>query len=195
MGWWEWEEGRKEDRMGAACGGVWRPWDFSSDVGVNRGETDRSIDRPFRPSFPLFLFIAICVTAHITCNCATGLQAWSTQGLAEVRKFVWGLSALFPDRQPKRVIARVRNLCDVFREFCVYKVIPSHLCKPKKSAIYVPNSPNMSQTARSLVIAEMQTSRLGNGDVNVSEFDIEERTCQKPCGPIWLFLPTLWSTF
>ena len=55
----------------------------------------------------------------------------------------------------------VSNICYVFREFCVYKVIPSHLQKPK-TAICVQNSPNMSQTARSLEMT--MASRRGGGN-------------------------------
>ena len=46
---------------------------------------------------------------------------------------------------------RVRNLCDVFREFCVYKLVASHLRKPKKRNMYpkftqhVTDGPELSQ--------------------------------------------------
>ena len=50
-------------------------------------------------------------------------------------------------------ITRVRNLCDMFRECCVYKLVVSHLRK-LKNAICAQNWPNKSQTARSLTITQ-----------------------------------------
>ena len=40
-------------------------------------------------------------------------------------------------------INRVRNLHDVFREFCVYKVILSPTCASQKNATCAQNAPNM----------------------------------------------------